>query len=35
MKILAVEDNQILARNLVRFLSLKNISCDLSIDGEN
>lgn len=35
MKILAVEDNQILARNLVRFLALKDISCDLSIDGED
>lgn len=35
MKILAVEDNLILARNLVRFLSLKDISCDLSMDGED
>lgn len=34
MKVLVVEDNEILSRNLVRFLSLKNIAADLSMDGK-
>jgi len=32
MKVLVVEDNEILSRNLVRFLSLKDIGADVSFD---
>jgi DNA-binding response OmpR family regulator len=32
MKVLVVEDNEILSRNLVRFLSLKDIDSDTSFD---
>ena len=32
MKILIIEDNEILSRNLVRFLSLKDIQSDVSFD---
>lgn len=35
MKVLIVEDNEILSRNLVRFLSLKNISSEVSFDGKD
>lgn len=32
MKVLIIEDNEILSRNLVRFLSLKDIQADISFD---
>jgi DNA-binding response OmpR family regulator len=35
MKILIIEDNEILSRNLVRFLSLKDIQADVSFDGKD
>lgn len=35
MRVLIIEDNEILGRNLVRFLSLKNITADLSCDGKD
>ncbi|MDP5038901.1 MAG: response regulator transcription factor [Candidatus Gracilibacteria bacterium] len=35
MKILLIEDNIQISSNIVRFLSLKNISCESSIDGED
>ncbi len=35
MKILVIEDNQILARNLVRYLSSQDIFTDLALDGED
>ena len=34
MKVLIIEDNEILSRNLVRFLSLKNIASEVSFDGK-
>ena len=35
MKVLVVEDNEILSRNLVKFLSLKDIASDVSFDGKD
>jgi len=35
MKALVVEDNDILSRNLVRYLSLKDIQADISNDGKD
>lgn len=35
MKILIIEDTQDLATSLVRFLSAKDISSELSFDGED
>ena len=35
MKVLVVEDNQSLSRNLVRFLALKDIKADVSFDGKD
>ena len=35
MKVLIIEDNEILSRNLVRFLSLKDIHSDVSFDWKN
>ncbi len=35
MKVLIIEDNEILSRNLVRFLALKNIQADVSFDGKD
>ncbi len=35
MKVLVVEDNEILSRNLVRFLSLKDIQADSSFDWKD
>jgi DNA-binding response OmpR family regulator len=35
MKVLIIEDNEILSRNLVRFLSLKDIQSDLSFDWKD
>jgi DNA-binding response OmpR family regulator len=35
MKILIIEDTQDLAASLVRFLATKNISCEMSLDGED
>jgi hypothetical protein len=32
MKVLIIEDNEILSRNLVRFLSLNDIQSDVSFD---
>jgi len=34
MKVLVIEDNQILSRNLVRYLSMKDIFTDLALDWE-
>ncbi|PZM86380.1 DNA-binding response regulator [Candidatus Gracilibacteria bacterium] len=34
MKILVIEDNEILSRNLVRYLAVKNIQAEASLDGE-
>jgi DNA-binding response OmpR family regulator len=34
MKVLVIEDNQILGRNLVRYLSTRDIFTDLCFDGE-
>lgn len=34
MKVLIVEDQVQIAQNVVRFLSLKNISCDVALDGK-
>jgi hypothetical protein len=33
MKVLLVEDNEILSRNIVRYLSLKDITTQVSFDG--
>ncbi|MDD2871165.1 MAG: response regulator transcription factor [Candidatus Gracilibacteria bacterium] len=33
MKVLIIEDNEILSRNLVRYLSLKDIQSEVSFDG--
>jgi hypothetical protein len=33
MKVLIIEDNEILSRNLVRFLALKEIKSQVSFDG--
>jgi len=35
MKVLVIEDNEILSRNLIRFLSLKDIASDISFDGKD
>lgn len=35
MKVLVVEDNEILSRNLVRFLALKDIAAEASFDGKD
>ncbi|MBW7954894.1 response regulator transcription factor [Candidatus Gracilibacteria bacterium] len=35
MKILLIEDNITISKNIVRFLSLKDIKTDVSLDGEN
>ncbi len=35
MKVLIIEDNEILSRNLVRFLSLKGIQADVSFDWKD
>jgi DNA-binding response OmpR family regulator len=35
MKVLVVEDNEILSRNLTKFLSLKDITSDASFDGKD
>jgi len=35
MKVLIIEDNEILSRNLVRFLALKNIHTDVSFDWKD
>lgn len=35
MKVLIIEDNEILSRNLVRFLSLKDIKSDVSFDWKD
>lgn len=35
MKVLVVEDNEILSRNLVRFLSIKGITAEVSFDGKD
>ncbi|MFK7780227.1 MAG: response regulator transcription factor [Candidatus Gracilibacteria bacterium] len=35
MKVLIIEDNEILSRNLVRFLALKDIQSDVSFDGKD
>ncbi len=35
MKVLIIEDNEILSRNLVRFLSLKDIQSDVSFDWKD
>jgi DNA-binding response OmpR family regulator len=34
MKVLIIEDNEILSRNLVRFLAMKNIASEVSFDGK-
>lgn len=34
MKVLVIEDNEILSRNIVRYLSTKNIHTEASLDGE-
>lgn len=34
MKVLFVEDNLQIAKNIVRYLSLQNISCDIASDGK-
>jgi len=34
MKVLVVEDNELLSRNLVRFLEIKKIESDTSFDGK-
>ncbi|MDQ7009558.1 MAG: response regulator [Candidatus Gracilibacteria bacterium] len=35
MKILLIEDNLILSRNIVRFFALQDIQVDLSLDGKD
>jgi len=35
MRVLVIEDNEILSRNLVRYLSLRNIFTDCSYDGKD
>ena len=35
MKVLVIEDNEILSRNLIRFLSLKDIASDISFDWKD
>ncbi|QFR38828.1 response regulator transcription factor [Candidatus Gracilibacteria bacterium 28_42_T64] len=35
MKVLVIEDNELLSRNLVRYLELKNIESDTSFDGKD
>ena len=35
MKVLVVEDNEILSINLVKFLSFKDIASDVSFDGKD
>ena len=34
MKVLIIEDQVQIAQNVVRFLSLKNITCDVALDGK-
>ncbi len=35
MKVLVVEDNEVLSRNLIKFLGLKDISAEASMDGKD
>ncbi|MDP2090766.1 MAG: response regulator transcription factor [Candidatus Gracilibacteria bacterium] len=35
MKVLIIEDNEILSRNLVRYLAIKDIQSDVSFDGKD
>ncbi|MDD5770052.1 MAG: response regulator transcription factor [Candidatus Gracilibacteria bacterium] len=35
MKVLLIEDNIQISKNIVRFLALKDISCDMALDGKD